>query len=85
VSTLIYLVLAALAGGLVGGIRAERLPYAGAACALAALIVSIAVSLPLNDKGPHALEVAVLPAATGAFIGALAMRAALIRTAATTE
>jgi len=75
-SALLYLLLSG-AAGLIAGINATKVPYAAAACALAALIVSVTVSLPLGDQGPHLLQVAVIPAAAGALVGALAMRVAL--------
>lgn len=68
-----YLVLAAAAGA-AATVRVRGVPYAGVACALSGLVVSVLISLPLNDKGPHLLQVAVLPAAAGAICGALAMR-----------
>lgn len=77
-SALLYLALALVAGA-VAAWRLRRVPYAAVACALAALVLAVLVSLPLNDKGPRLLEVAVLPAAAGALLGALAMRAGLAR------
>jgi len=74
VSTFVYLTLAAIAGALIGGIHARTLPYAPVACALAALIVAVSVSLPMGDAGPLLLEVAILPALAGALGGAVAMR-----------
>ncbi|MGH2585951.1 MAG: hypothetical protein ACRDJE_13650 [Dehalococcoidia bacterium] len=72
-SALLYVVLSG-AAGLIAGINAARIPYAVAACSLAALIVSVTVSLPLGDQGPHLLDVAVIPATAGALVGALGMR-----------
>ena len=79
VSTLVYLALSTAAGGVFGGVGAARLPYAVPACTLAAVIVAVSVSLPLGDLGPHVAEVAVVPAAIGASIGALFLRLLLER------
>jgi uncharacterized membrane protein YqgA involved in biofilm formation len=79
VSTVVYLILAVVAGSIIGGVRRGRLPYAVPASMLAALIVSITLSLPLGDQGPHIGEVAVVPAAVGAVAGALLLRVMLER------
>jgi hypothetical protein len=79
-STLVYLVLATAVGLAVGWFRGDRLPYGSAACALAALILAVAVSLPLGDQGPHLFEVAVAPALVGALAGAMVARLAIART-----
>jgi uncharacterized membrane protein YeaQ/YmgE (transglycosylase-associated protein family) len=79
VSTLVYLVISAVIGCAAGGVRAGRLPYAAFACTLAAVIASITLSLPLGDQGPHVYEVAVVPAAVGAVVGALLLRLTLER------
>ena len=76
-STLVYLLLAGVAGIAAGRLGGARLPYAVAACGLAALVLSVTVSLPLGDQGPHLFEVAVVPAAVAALAGALLARAAL--------
>ncbi len=73
-SALVYVVLALIAGALVGRSRNDRLPYGVAACALGALVVAVLLSLPLGDLGPHLFEVAPLPAAIGALIGGAAVR-----------
>lgn len=78
-STLLYLVLAGVAGAAIGGFRPPSVPYAAPACILAALIVSVTLSLPLGDKGPHFAQVALLPAAIGAVAGALLFRIGLMR------
>jgi hypothetical protein len=79
VSTLVYLALSVAAGAVIGGVRAGRLPYAGPACMLAAVIAAVTLSLPLGDVGPHLAEVAILPAAAGAGAGALLCRLVLAR------
>jgi len=76
-SSLVYLVLSGLAGLLAGAVRAGGVPYAPVACALAALIMAVTVSLPLGDRGPHLFEVAMLPATAGALVGAVGMRLGL--------
>ena len=76
-SALVYLLLACVAGIAAGRLGGARLPYAAAACALTALILSVTVSLPLGDQGPHLFEVAVVPAAAAALAGALLARVAL--------
>jgi hypothetical protein len=76
-SALVYLLLAGLAGLVAGWFRGAGLPYAVAVCALAALILSVTVSLPLGDQGPHLFEVALVPAAAAALGGALLARAML--------
>ena len=76
-STLVYLLLAAFAGLAAGWFRGARLPYGIVTCALAALILSVTVSLPLGDQGPHLFEVAVVPATAAALGGALLARVAL--------
>ncbi len=78
-SALVYCALAAAAGAVAGRIRSEHVPYAAAVCALGGLLVSVLVSLPLGDQGPHLLEVAVLPAAAGALCGAIGLRLMLAR------
>ncbi|MGD9895033.1 MAG: hypothetical protein AB7R89_18925 [Dehalococcoidia bacterium] len=78
-STVVYLVLAGVAGGFIGGVRRGRVPYAVPACILAGLIVSVVLSLPLGDQGPHLGEVAIIPAAVGAIGGALLLRVMLER------
>jgi hypothetical protein len=79
-TTIVYLVFATAAGLAVGWFRGDRLPYGVAACALAALILAVAVSLPLGDQGPHLFDVAVAPAALGALVGAMVARLAIART-----
>jgi hypothetical protein len=78
-TSILYIMIAGVAGLVVGRPRGERLPYGVAACALGALIGAVALSLPLGDKGPHLFEVAIAPAATGALAGALLVRALLAR------
>ncbi len=78
-SALVYVVLSAVAGFVAGRFGGGRLPYATSACALAAMIVSVLLSLPLGDTGPHLLEVAILPAAAGAGGGAFFLRLLLER------
>ena len=73
-SALVYLVLALIAGALVGRSRNGRPPYGVAACTLGACVVAVLLSLPLGDQGPHLLQVAVVPAAIGALVGGLAVR-----------
>jgi hypothetical protein len=76
-SSVIYLALAGVAGVLAGAVRAGGVPYATAACGLAALIMAVTVSLPLGDQGPHLFDVAMLPATVGALVGAAATRLGL--------
>ena len=76
-SALVYVVIALIAGAVVGRSRNDRPPYGVAVCALGACIVAVLVSLPLGDQGPHLFEVAVVPAAAGALIGGLAVRLGL--------
>lgn len=78
-SGLVLIVIAVGAGALADRIGRPAVPYGGAACALAALIVGVLVALPLGDLGPHLLEVAVIPAAIGALAGAFGLRAVLRR------
>ena len=84
-SVLPYLVLAAVGGWLADRVLPERPPYGAAAGALAGVIAAVLVALPLGDLGPHLLEVAILPAAAGALVGALALRLVLARLVARSQ
>lgn len=76
-SALVFIVLAFAAGWLVNRMAPVRLPYGTVASALAGLVLSVLVALPLGDQGPHLFAVALIPAAAGALVGAIAVRAAL--------
>lgn len=78
-STLLYLTFGVLAGAAADRLLPRALPYGWLAAALAAVIGSALISLPLQDQGPTLLTVAVIPAAAGALIGAVALRMALTR------
>ena len=78
-SALVYLGLAVAAGWLADRALPGRPPYGAAAAALAGLVLGVTLALSLADQGPHLLEVAVLPAAGGAMLGAFALRLLLTR------
>lgn len=78
-SALVYVLLATVAGVAADRLLPGAVPYGAVAAALAGLIVAVLVSLPLGDQGPQVLTVAVMPAAAGAWLGALAMRLLLAR------
>jgi hypothetical protein len=80
VSALVYLVLAGAAALLVERFGHTGVPGSRLAAALAGIVGSVLLALPLGDQGPHLLGVAVLPAAGGAILGALLLRLALTRT-----
>ena len=80
-SVLTYLALAIAGGWLADRVLPGRPPYGAAAAALAGIVFAVLLALPLGDQGPHLLEVAVLPAAVGALLGAFALRYALARLA----
>jgi len=76
-STLVYVLFAGVAGITAGRLGDARPPYAATVSALAALVLSVTVSLPLGDQGPHLFGVAIVPAAAAALAGALLARVAL--------
>jgi uncharacterized membrane protein YeaQ/YmgE (transglycosylase-associated protein family) len=74
VSALIFVLVAAASGWVVDRMTPDRLPYGAGVTALAALIGSVLVALPLGDLGPHVVTVAVIPAVAGALGGAVVLR-----------
>lgn len=78
---MLYLTFGALAGVAADRLSPGALPYGWLAAALAGVIGSVLISLPLQDRGPTLLTVAAIPAAAGALLGAVALRWALTRIA----
>lgn len=78
-SALVYVALSAAAGLAIGRFGAHRPPYAAPACALAAIVGSVLLSLPLGNSEPRLLGVAIIPALAGACAGALLVRLLLQR------
>lgn len=80
-STLLYLLLGALAGLLVTRLLPRRQPYELIVSAPAAVVGAVLLSLPLGDQGPRLAQVAVGPAVIGALLGAGALHLLLGRRA----
>lgn len=78
-STLLYLLLGALAGWLATRLPPGRAPYELTVTAPAAIVGAVLLSLPLGDQGPDLARVAVAPAAAGALLGAGALHLMLAR------
>ena len=78
-SAIVYLAAGAAAGWLADRALPGSPPYGAAAAALAGVVLSVLVALPLGDLWPHLFQVAVLPAAVGALVGAAALRLVLGR------